>query len=365
MSRMDDDRIETIITLEVPEGYAEGGRLDLYITRFLPNVSRSKVQRGISEGMVKVNEVVVTKPSYAVQPGDIIACAIMRPQPIEAAPEDIPLEIVYEDSHLIVVNKPAGMVVHPAYGNRTGTLVNALLHHVGAGVIKIDREDEDDVDDDPEDELGLSTVNAAPARKGDASIRPGIIHRLDKNTSGLLVVAKNDVVHRALARQFADHTIERRYLAILWGAPEPEVGTIRTYLGRDPRDRKKMAVVPSERGKLAITHYGLLERHPHTSIVAFHLETGRTHQIRVHARHINHPVVGDQSYGGTALRHGPNTSNRRAFFRNLFEMLSRQALHAETLGFTHPTTGEAVSFQVDPPEDMLEAIRRLRSFARE
>ena len=355
---MDEERIEQIVTLQVPPGYDEGVRIDRYVTRFLPNVSRSKVQRGISEGRVTVNGVVVEKTSHTVQAGDTIVCTIMRPPPIEARPENIPLDIVYEDEYLIVVNKAAGMVVHPAYGNRTGTLVNALLYHVGAGTIQMeDADEEEEIDDD---EVGLSTMNAMPRAEGDPSIRPGIVHRLDKDTSGLLVVAKNDAVHRELAKQFAAHTTERRYLAILWGRPEPPQGTIATAIGRDRRNRKKMSVVPEGRGKHAITHYELIEELDHASLTAFRLETGRTHQIRVHAAHMGHPVMGDELYGGTAIRYGGSTSNRRAFFRNLFAILGRQALHAETLGFLHPGTGEAVSFRAPIPEDMAAALEKLR-----
>lgn len=354
---MDEERIEQIVTLEVPPGYEEAVRIDRYITRFLPNVSRTKVQRGISEGRITVNGAVVAKTSHTVQAGDTIVCTIMKPPPIEARPEAIPLDIVYEDEHLIVVNKAAGMVVHPAYGNRTGTLVNALLHHVGAGSIDLEESEDEDLDDD---ELGLSTMSAMPRTEGDPSIRPGIVHRLDKDTSGLLVVAKNDVVHRELARQFAEHTTERRYLAILWGMPAPPQGTIETDVGRDPRDRKRMAVVPPGRGKHAVTHYEMVEPFEYTSLTAFRLETGRTHQIRVHAAHMNHPVLADELYGGKSIRYGPSTSNRRALFKNLFTVLQRQALHAETLGFVHPNSGEKVVFRVDLPEDLAAAMRKLR-----
>lgn len=354
---MEEQSVEQIVTLEVPPGYTEGARLDQYITRFLPNVSRTKVQRGIKEGFVTVNGRVVDRVSYSVQQGDVVVCRLMRPPPIEAAPEPIPLDIVYEDDDLIVVNKEAGMVVHPAYGNRSGTLVNALLHHVGGASIDLVVDENDGLDDD---EIGLSTVNALPKRAGDPALRPGIVHRLDKDTSGLLVVAKNDEAHRQLARQFTDRTIRRRYVALLWGVP-PESGRIEAHIGRDPRDRRRMAVVPPGHGKHAVTHYELLEPFAFTSLAAFRLETGRTHQIRVHAAHINHPVLGDETYGGRAIRYGPSTSNRKAFFRNLFARLQGQALHAESLGFIHPRTGEEMRFRVDPPADMLEAMEKLRA----
>lgn len=354
---MDEERVEQIVTLEVPTGYEEGMRIDRYITRFLPNVSRTKVQKGIEEGCVTVNGKAVDKSSYSVQADDVIVCAVMRPPPIEARPEPIAIDVVYEDEDLIVVNKKAGMVVHPAYGHRSGTLVNALLYYVGAGSLEVDSDDED-LDDD---EVGLSTANALPRREGDPAIRPGIVHRLDKDTSGLLVVAKNDVAHRLLARQFADHSIERRYIAVLWGVPEPRSGRIEGDIGRDRRDRKRMAVVSTGEGKHAVTHYDTLESFGHTSLVAFRLETGRTHQIRVHAQHIGHPVFCDATYGGRAVRFGPASSNRKAFFRNLFEGIDRHALHAETLGFVHPRSEEHISLQADSPEDMQHVIDRLRT----
>lgn len=353
---VDPERVEQIVTLEVPSGYEEGVRIDRYITRFLPNVSRTKVQKGIEDGCVTVNGRPVEKTSYSVQAGDEIICKIMRPPPIEAKPEPIPIDIVYEDDDLLVVNKEAGIVVHPAYGHRSGTLVNALLYYVGAGTVDVDSDDED-LDDD---EVGLSTMNALPRKEGDPAIRPGIVHRLDKDTSGLLVVAKNDAAHRRLARQFAEHTIERRYLAVLWGVPDPPSGRIEGVIGRDPRDRKRMTVVSPGRGKHAVTHYETVEAFEHTALVAFRLETGRTHQIRVHARHIHHPVFCDETYGGRAVRYGPASSSRKAFIRNLFERLNRQALHAETLGFVHPGTEEQISLQIDPPEDMQHVIGRLR-----
>ncbi len=348
---------ETIVTLDVPPGYQEHERLDVYLTRCLPNATRAKVQRGIRQERVQVNGAVVTRPSHTVQAGDCIVCRLPKPPPIEARPEPIPLDVVYEDDHLLVVNKPAGMVVHPAYGNRTGTLVNALLHHVGAGTLNVD----DVEDEEADEEVGLSTMNAAPSYAGDPGIRPGIVHRLDKDTSGLLVVAKDDETHAGLARQFAERTIRRRYLALVWGVPDPPAGRVEAPLGRDPRDRKRMAVVPPERGKYAVTHYELVEPLAFTALVAFRLETGRTHQIRVHARHIGHPVLGDPTYDGMAIRRGPTHGTRQAFFRNLFERMPRQALHAHTLGFTHPLTGEALDFSAPLPEDMAYVLERLRA----
>ncbi len=350
-----EERVEQVVELEVPPGYHEDGRLDVYVARFMPNASRTKVQRGIRDRQVTVNGVVVDKPSHPVQAGDVIRCTVLRPLPMEAQSEPIPLDVVFEDAYLLVVDKPAGMVVHPAFGHRSGTLVNALLHHVGAGTLRFEGDDDEMQDED----VGLSTLNAAPQRPGEPVIRPGIVHRLDKDTSGLLVVAKDDETHRGLARLFAARTIRRSYLAIVWGVPAPVAGTVDTRLGRDPRDRKRMAVV-RRGGKRAVTHYTCLEAHQHTALVAFRLETGRTHQIRVHAQHLGHPVFGDDTYGGRTIRVGPSTARRKAFCANLFKRLPRQALHAHTLGFTHPRTGADLDFTAPLPDDMQQVLDQLR-----
>lgn len=343
-------------TLEVPPGYEEEGRLDVYITRFVENASRSKVQKSIKGGQVRVNRNVIKKPAHTVQAGDRIECTILRPPPVEVAPQPIPIDVVYEDEWLLVANKEAGMVVHPAYGHRDGTLVNAVLHHVGGSTVTVEDVEEEDEDDD----VALSTMNAAPPRPGNPAIRPGIVHRLDKDTSGLLVVAKDDVTHAGLAEQFMERTIRRRYLAIVWGAPDENAGTVDTCIGRDPRNRKRMAVVPEGEGKRAVTHFAVAERLAYTSVVEFRLETGRTHQIRVHAKHLGHPVLGDPVYGGQAIRYGAAGGKRKAFFQHLFEVMPRQALHAATLGFTHPRTGEEINLSSDLPEDMQHVLAELR-----
>jgi 23S rRNA pseudouridine1911/1915/1917 synthase len=354
------EKQEVIEERIVPDGYREHERLDVYLTRFLANATRNKVQHGIREGRVEVNGAVVRRVSHPVQAGDRIVCRILRPPPMEVVPEPIPLDVVYEDEHLIVLDKAAGLVVHPAYGNRTGTLVHALLWHVGSGPLVLDEVDGSAESDDDEAAPGLSSVNAAPRFDGDIAVRPGIVHRLDKDTSGLMVVAKSDLAHQRLARQFADRTIRRRYEALVWGRPEPPSGRIEASLGRDPRDRRRVAVRPEGRGKHAVTHYETLEPLAFTSRVAFRLETGRTHQIRVHARHMGHPVLGDATYGGTRIAAGPDIARRRAFFRNLFELLPRQALHARTLGFVHPVTGESMDFESPLPDDISGALARLR-----
>lgn len=362
---MSESKIETTIRIDVPPGQEGGTRLDLYLTAKLANVTRAKVQRGIRDGNVDVNGIMRTKVSHPVQPGDRIVCRILRPPTIEVVPEDIPLDVVFEDEWLLVVNKPAGMVVHPAYGHRTGTLVNALLHHVGGTAINADALEEDADDDDTAagagHALGLSTAVAAPRFAGDLTIRPGLVHRLDKDTSGLLVVAKDDFTHSELSKQFINRSIRRCYLAVVWGVPESLVGRIETWLGRSSRDRKQVAVVPEERGKWAATNYETVEAFQHTALLHFRLETGRTHQIRVHAKHFGHPILGDTTYGGDAIQSGPETTKRKQFFRNLFKRMPRQALHAHTLGFRHPKTGEALDFEAPMPEDMAFVLERLRA----
>ena len=356
---MAEERIETVVEIQVPSGQEGGTRLDVYLTSKLPNVTRAKVQRGIREGDVDVNGITRTKVSHPVQPDDLIVCRIMRPPPIEVVPEDIPLDIVFEDEWLLVVNKPAGMVVHPAFGHRSGTLVNALLYHVGGSAISADDLDEDEEDGD--DVVGLSTATASPRFEGDLTIRPGLVHRLDKDTSGLLVVAKDDFTHSELARQFINRTIRRAYLAIVWGTPDPENGRVETWLGRSTKDRKKIAVVSENRGKWAVTNYTTVENFQYTSLLRFRLETGRTHQIRVHAKHIGHPILGDSTYGGDTLRYGPQTSKRRQFFQNLFKRMPRQALHAHTLGFLHPRSGVEHDFEAPLPKDIEHVLERLRA----
>ena len=302
-------------------------RLDVFLTNHVENATRNKVQRAIDEGAVLVDGK-QAKPSHQVAPGEIIHVTLQRPPPQEALPENIPLQIVYEDNDLLVVNKPAGMVTHPAYGNYTGTLVNALLHHCNR----------------------LSTLNNAT--------RPGIVHRLDKDTSGLMVIAKTDLAHAKLARQFAERTIRREYWAIVWGQFKEKNGIIETLLGRSKSDRKKMAVV--KEGKTAITEYTVLERFPYLSLVRLKLQTGRTHQIRVHLAHINHPVFGDPTYNGRHIVVGPGTSTQKSEVRQLLALLHRQALHAKTIGFLHPSTRDPLFFDSDLPMDMHTILTHLQ-----
>ncbi|MFO8099593.1 MAG: RluA family pseudouridine synthase [Salinibacter sp.] len=345
-----------VVELTVPESVAEGRRLDKYLTRFYPEASRTKIQRSIKKGHVKVNGA-DAKKSHIVEPGDRIVFRLVRKPPMQAEPEPIPLDVVYEDDDLLVVNKPAGMVVHPAPGHRSGTLVHALLYHVQGQPVA--------ADDDPvaadDEAVGLSMVNALPEAPDHPVVRPGIVHRLDKGTSGLLVVAKRDCAHQPLAEQFKAHTVERRYRAIVWGHLDPPRGTMEGAIGRDPNHRQRMAVVPENQGKWAVTHYETVEYHAHTSVVEFQLETGRTHQIRVHASERHHPLLGDPTYGGDRVRYGPQDGDRRAFFDRLFEALPHPALHAGELGFVHPTSGETMHFEAAPPTGWQEVLERLRT----
>jgi 23S rRNA pseudouridine1911/1915/1917 synthase len=317
----------------VPEGHAENLRLDAYLTSFVQNATRNKVQEAIKAGYVLVNEK-PSKSSYRMQPGDVIDVELPKPPPPEAVAENIPIDVVFEDEFLLIVNKPAGMVVHPAFGNWTGTLVNGLLHHA---------DQLSEVDDDV--------------------MRPGIVHRLDKNTSGLLVVAKNDFMHAKLSELFAAHTITRCYHAISWGLFPEKKGILTGNIGRSRTDRKKMTVVDKDSGKHAVTHYNVLEEFDLLSYIELVLETGRTHQIRVHCSNVNHPIFGDQEYGGNSVRYGSNSGGRKDLFEKLFKAMPRQCLHAKTLGFKHPATGEELFFEADLPSDFQYVLDSLREFA--
>jgi 23S rRNA pseudouridine1911/1915/1917 synthase len=298
---------------------ATAGRLDKTLAE-ASGLSRERVKALIAEGAVTVGKTIVANASAKMQAGAHFSIAVPPPEPLAAKPQDIPLDIVFEDDHLVVVNKPAGMVVHPAAGNPDGTLVNALLFHCAGK---------------------LSGINGVA--------RPGIVHRIDKDTSGLLVVAKSDAAHEGLAKQFADHSITRRYLAACAGHPSPSAGTISSRIGRSDKDRKKMAVLPdtSSRGKHAVTHYETLRQLDHAALLECRLETGRTHQVRVHCASIGHPLLGDPVYGRTPKALRPLLD--RLGFR-------RQALHAARLGFSHPITSESLDFTADLPDDFRELI---------
>ncbi len=315
--------------IKIPEGKKKE-RLDIFLASQIENATRTKVQKLIEAKLVTVDGGFV-KPSYKVLPGDVIEAAVpVSPHPEEAEPEEIALDIVYEDEFLLVVNKPAGMVAHPAFANYTGTLVNALLHH----------------------SQKLSNLHEAG--------RPGIVHRIDKDTSGLLVVAKDDWTHAKLAEQFSKHTIEREYWTVAWGLFKEKKGEINLNIARSKSDRKKFSVSASE-GKTAITFYEVLEEFEFASLLKINLKTGRTHQIRVHLSSIHHPVFGDATYGGRQIVYGSNLPKMKSRVQNLLEVMTRQALHAKTLGFIHPRTKELVRFDSELPGDIINLIKNLRS----
>ena len=309
-------------------------RIDKFLQDKLSNVTRSKIQSGIRDGYVEVNDESI-KPNYKVKPGDIVSVSFPEPpRDTEVVPEDIPLTIIYEDEDILVVNKPSGMVVHPAYQNWTGTLVNALAYH----------------------------FKNLPEMEGNDG-RPGLVHRIDKDTSGLLVIAKTEMAMTHLARQFFDHSIERTYQALVWGLPEPEQGTIDVNLGRSPKDRRiTMAFEEGDVGRRAVTHYEVEETLRYVSLIKCKLETGRTHQIRAHMKFIGHPLFNDPTYGGDKVLKGTIFSKYKSFVDNAFKMIQGQALHAATLGFIHPRTGEKVFFEAPLPDDFQEVLEKWRHY---
>ncbi len=335
---MPDDHTDTSELFEHYRFNADKGqgllRIDKFLSNKLDSTSRSRIQSAAAAGNILVNGHPV-KPNYKVKPLDVISVVLPHPpRELELVPENIPLEIVYEDEDLVVVNKAAGMVVHPGYGNYTGTLINALMFHLR---------------DNP------------MFRSGDE--RPGLVHRIDKNTSGLLLVAKNEIAMNHLARQFYEKTTERTYQAIVWGDLEADEGTITGHIGRNPRNRKEMTVFPAgDQGKEAVTHYRVLERLGYVNRVECRLETGRTHQIRVHFKYIKHPLFNDPEYGGDRILRGTTFTRYRQFVQNCFKILPRQALHAKSLGFVHPSTGEMLRFDSELPTDMQQVLDKWRSY---
>ena len=307
-----------------------GTRLDRFLISTTEGVSRTYLQKLIRQGEVTVNDKIAKQPSHPLQQGDRVCLTFPAPRTLETLqPEKVALDILHEDSHLVVLNKPAGMLVHPANGVNTGTLVNALLAHCRA------------------DLSGIGGVE-----------RPGIVHRLDKDTSGILVVAKTDVVHRGLAVQFEAHSITRQYVALVCGTPAKTVGTIDTHIARSRRDRRRMTTVETG-GRHAVTHYEVLETYSKFARLRLTLETGRLHQIRVHLQHIGHPVAGDAIYGGEqrALNDADTVKLKQALTH-----LKRQALHAQLLGFLHPATGENLTFSAPMPNDMQQVLNALQIF---
>lgn len=310
-------------------------RIDKYLMHKLSGVSRTKIQAAAEAGNIFVNEKDV-KSSYKVKPRDTITILLPHPPKVfELIAENIPLNIAYEDDEIIVINKPPGLVVHPGYSNYTGTLVNGLLWH----------------------------FQHLP--KGSEELRPGLVHRLDKDTSGIMVVAKTEYALAFLAKQFYDRTNERRYLALVWGDFEEDEGTITGNVGRSLKDRKVQDVFPDgEHGKHAVTHWKVIERFGYVTLVECKLETGRTHQIRVHMKYIGHPLFNDSTYDGDRIRKGTSFTKYKQFIDNCFELCPRQALHARSLGFIHPKTKKQVSFDSELPADMTALIEKWRGYVR-
>jgi len=325
--------LEKNYKLSVPN-IKEKQRLDKYITVFVENATRTKVQKAINRGNVLVNGNFV-KSNYILKPFDEIEIELPVPEKQDILPEYIPLDIVFEDQYLMIVNKPAGMVTHPAYKNYSGTLVNAIMYYADSK------------------KENLSSMNGFE--------RAGIVHRLDKDTSGLLVIAKDEVTHSKLSDLFMKHDIEREYQAIIWGNLKKKRGIIESRLARDKRDRKKVTVLKDdeEGGKVAITMYEVLKEYEFLSLLKLNLKTGRTHQIRVHLANHGHPVFGDETYGGRVPHSVNLTANIRAQIKNLLDEMPRQALHARVLGFKHPRTKEILHFESELPDDMMNILNQL------
>ncbi|XP_010416516.1 PREDICTED: RNA pseudouridine synthase 2, chloroplastic-like [Camelina sativa] len=347
-------------------------RIDSWISSRVIGVSRARVQSSIRLGLVTVNGRVIDKVSHNVKAGDEVNCTISELQPLKAEAEDIPLDIVYEDKHLLVVNKPAHMVVHPAPGNPTGTLVNGILHHCSLPYVAYSNPEEDDSEDEAYSDDEEMTSSSSYA----ASVRPGIVHRLDKGTTGLLVVAKDEHSHAHLAEQFKLHTIERVYVSLTTGVPSPPQGRIEIPIGRDSSNRIRMAAIPGGvsggRARHAASRYKVIETFAGggSALVEWRLETGRTHQIRAHAKYMGVPLLGDEVYGGTKsmalslLQKRVSRSDQEEIIE-LISRLDRPCLHAIVLGFTHPCTGEIVKFSCPPPPDLAEIVGLLRRSGKE
>ena len=310
-------------------------RLDKYLMHKIENASRNRLQNSIDAGSVLVNDK-PAKSSYKVKPFDVISVVLAHPpRDTEVYPENIPLNILYEDDDVILLNKPAGMVVHPGFNNYTGTLVNALVYH----------------------------AQQLPQLSGNDG-RPGLVHRIDKNTSGLLLISKNEWSITYLAKQFFEHTIQRKYQALVWGDIQ-ENGTVTGYIGRSAKDRTMMAVYDDgNKGKWSVTHFRVLERLNYVTLIECELETGRTHQMRAHMKHIGHPLFNDSTYGGNRILKGTVFSKYRQFVDNCFSMLPRQALHAKSLGFNHPKTKLDMYFETDLPDDLAAVIDKWRQYVK-
>lgn len=326
MGTKDNDKKQYVFIVDEEDG---GERIDAYLSGQIPELSRSRIQKSIRSGELSIGDGPVTKPSRRVHEGERVELTFGPPRPLDLQPEEIPLDIVYEDDGLLVLDKPAGMVVHPSPGHDRGTLVHALLAHC----------------------RNLSGIGGV--------LRPGIVHRLDAGTSGLLVVAKSDEVHIALSRKLMERHIERIYYAVVWGEMESETGTIDLPVGRSPRDRKKMAVLP-EGGKDAFTTYYLLDTYGPFQYIKLKLGTGRTHQIRVHLSHTGNPVLGDPVYGGRRIRKGSLSKGEIELAARALSLIDRQALHAGELSFEHPLTGVPMRFEAPPPLDIQSVLGVIR-----
>ena len=309
-------------------------RVDKFLFNFLHDISRSRIQKAADAGSIHVDGASV-KSNYKVKAGDVVEIVMTEPpREFEVVPENLPLDIVHRDEHVMVINKQPGLVCHPGHGNHSGTLVNALAY---------------------------IAENLPTGSNGDD--RPGLVHRLDKNTSGIMVVANSELAMSSLAQQFFDRTTSRQYVAIVWGNVKEDEGTIEGHIGRSVKDRLQMAVFPDgEEGKHAVTHYKVLQRFGYVTVVQCTLETGRTHQIRVHMKYLGHPLFNDERYGGDKILKGTTFTKYKQFIMNCFKECPRHALHAKTLGFDHPMTGERMSFDSDIPHDMMEVIRKFEVY---
>jgi len=307
-------------------------RVDKFLMNFIENTTRNKIQQAAKAGNILVNDIPV-KSNYKVKPKDVVRVVLAHP-PHEnlLVAENIPIDILFEDNQVMVVNKPAGMVVHPGHGNYSGTLVNALIYH----------------------------IENLPTNSNE---RPGLVHRIDKNTSGLLVIAKTELAMAHLSQQFFDRTTERIYYALVWGNVKEDKGSIEGHIGRSLKNRLQMSVFPDgEFGKPAVTHYKVIERFSYVTLVQCKLETGRTHQIRAHFKHIGHTLFNDERYGGNTILKGTTFTKYKQFVNNCFKVLPRQALHAKTLGFTHPITGKFLQFNSEVPQDMIDCLEKWRTY---
>ena len=309
-------------------------RIDKYLMAKIEHASRNRIQNSAHAGNILVNGTVI-KPNYKVKPLDLISIVLAYPpRDTEVYPENIPIDVVYEDSDIIVVNKAPGMVVHPGHGNFSGTLQNALLYHIQQN------------------------------NPGDPDAKPYLVHRIDKDTSGIILIAKNELAQTKIARQFFDHTIDRSYVALVWGNIDGDEGTVDANIGRDIRNRLVQAVYDDpEKGRHAVTHYHVLERFGYVTLICCKLETGRTHQIRVHLKHIGHPIFNDESYGGSEILKGTTFTRYKQFVQNCFKMMPRQALHAKSLGFIHPTTRQFIHFDSEYPPDLAGVVEKWRHYS--